>query len=342
MSRTGEYYYELFKIHRDTTGDIQKLMAYLNHAIGYAMPQEWVYLFEMSLFIKQVRKPPLYHYRNRLQAFRLKQDAQVLMKRVLEKDPLNSKVWYEAACLAEEMCEYDIAQTYLQRAISLDPQNTIIFLKIAQILFSLKRHKEAISCLEEALIICQRDLNQNGGVLYTELAQMLSLLHGQLGMIYSHLDENEKAYNYINQAITFDETNGLNWINLASLEMKLGRGESCMQICEKILTFDSTNERAIELKGDLHHRCGQIDQAFMYYKKAIEVNPESHSAISSMGDLLRHGGKLKEAIDHYKKALSVRVDLADTFSKLCNAKMHCCDWEQQDECYSHLFNLVSK
>jgi tetratricopeptide (TPR) repeat protein len=78
----------------------------------------------------------------------------------------------------------------------------------------------------------------------------------------------------------------------------------------------------------------------MYYKQAIAVNPESHSANSSLGDLLRCNGKLREAIEHYKKALSVRVDLADTFSKLCNAKLTCCDWEQQDECYQHLYNLV--
>jgi hypothetical protein len=29
------------------------------------------------------------------------------MKRVLEKQPDHAKVWYEAACLAEEMGEYD-------------------------------------------------------------------------------------------------------------------------------------------------------------------------------------------------------------------------------------------
>lgn len=51
--RTGEYYYELFKMNRDTTGDIHRCMAYLNKAIE-CVPSEWVYLFEMSLFIKQV------------------------------------------------------------------------------------------------------------------------------------------------------------------------------------------------------------------------------------------------------------------------------------------------
>jgi lipopolysaccharide biosynthesis regulator YciM len=80
----------------------------------------------------------------------------------------------------------------------------------------------------------------------------------------------------------------------------------------------------------------------MFYNRAIEVNPESHRANSSMGDILTSSGKLKEAIDHYKKALSVRIDLADTFAKLCKAKLTCCDWDQQDECYNHLFSLVSK
>jgi len=53
------------------------------------------------------------------------------MKRVLDMEPPNAKVWYEAACLAEEMCEYDYAQLHLQKALSLDPCNTIIYLKIA-------------------------------------------------------------------------------------------------------------------------------------------------------------------------------------------------------------------
>jgi tetratricopeptide (TPR) repeat protein len=65
----------------------------------------------------------------------------------------------------------------------------------------------------------------------------------------------------------------------------------------------------------------------MFYRKAIEVNPESHSANSSIGDILRNKGKLREAIEHYKRAISVRVDLADTFAKLCSAKQYCCDWE---------------
>ena len=39
----------------------------------------------------------------------MKQDASVYMKKVLEMNPDNAKVWFEAAVLAEEMCEYDVA-----------------------------------------------------------------------------------------------------------------------------------------------------------------------------------------------------------------------------------------
>lgn len=72
-AKAGEFYYELFKLNRDTLGDIHKCMNFLNHAIELAHPNEWTYLFEMALFIKQ--------------AFKLKHDASVIMKQVIEKDP---------------------------------------------------------------------------------------------------------------------------------------------------------------------------------------------------------------------------------------------------------------
>ena len=56
-------------------------------------------------------------------------------------------------------------------------------------------------------------------------------------------------------------------------------------------------------------------------------------ANSALGGFFHSKGKLKEAIDHYKKALSVKIDLNDTFCKFVLAKLHCCDWEELDECY---------
>lgn len=163
--------------------------------------------------------------------------------------------------------------------------------------------------------------------MYPDLAMMLSMLHGSVGLIYFYQEDNEKAYFYFDQAISFDDSSLSNWVNLALLNLKLGRTDDCMSICERILAADPKNENAFQLKGDLFFRLEQIDLAFMFYKRAIEVNPESHRANSSMGDIFQCSGKLKEAIDHYKKALSVRVDLADTFAKLCKAKLTCCDWE---------------
>jgi tetratricopeptide (TPR) repeat protein len=76
------------------------------------------------------------------------------MRRVLECEPPLAKVWYEAACLAQEMCEFDNAQAHIQKALTLEPMNVLIHIKIAEILYSLKRYNEAISCLEGALGLC--------------------------------------------------------------------------------------------------------------------------------------------------------------------------------------------
>ena len=66
------------------------------------------------------------------------------MKKTLTLNPQNSKVWFEAACLSEEMSEYDQAREYLDKALLLDPTNVEIHNKVSQIYFSLKRYTEAI------------------------------------------------------------------------------------------------------------------------------------------------------------------------------------------------------
>ena len=81
-----------------------------------------------------------------------------LMKKVLELDPQNSKVWYEAACLADEMCEYDVALGYLEKAVHMDSMNTLIYHKKAEILASLKRYGEALTTLNETIGLCELEL----------------------------------------------------------------------------------------------------------------------------------------------------------------------------------------
>jgi tetratricopeptide (TPR) repeat protein len=73
------------------------------------------------------------------------------MKKVLELDPPNSKVWFEAGCLADEMCEYDAALNYLEKAIQLDSMNTLIHYKKSEILTSLKRYSDAFLTLNETI-----------------------------------------------------------------------------------------------------------------------------------------------------------------------------------------------
>jgi hypothetical protein len=50
----SDLYYELFMLTRDVQGDVHICMNYLSKAIDISQAENWVYHFEMSLFIKQV------------------------------------------------------------------------------------------------------------------------------------------------------------------------------------------------------------------------------------------------------------------------------------------------
>lgn len=50
----SDLYYELFMLTRDVLGDVHVCMNYLSKAIDLSQGDNWVYHFEMSLFIKQV------------------------------------------------------------------------------------------------------------------------------------------------------------------------------------------------------------------------------------------------------------------------------------------------
>lgn len=72
-----------------------------------------------------------------------------------------------------------------------------------------------------------QEVNRSGGTVNMDINQLLSVLYGQLGQVFSQLDENERAFKYLNQAIQCDDSNMVNWISLATLELKLNKGDSC-------------------------------------------------------------------------------------------------------------------
>ena len=149
------------------------------------------------------------------------------------------------------------------------------------------------------------------------------------------------AHTHLNEAIKLADHIMQNWVLLALLEQKMGRQDNCLQICEKIISMDPNNERVYEFKGDLFQKNFQIEEAFIEYSKAVQINPESSSAISSLGNVLKFKGKLTEALAHYKRALKLNVNQPNTLMELMNTKLACCDWENYDEYFQHLVNVVT-
>lgn len=66
-------------------------------------------------------------------------------------DPPVSAVWLEGGIISEQMCQYDQAIQYFNKAIQLDEWNIEAYNKLSLTLSSLSRTGEALHCLENAI-----------------------------------------------------------------------------------------------------------------------------------------------------------------------------------------------
>jgi tetratricopeptide (TPR) repeat protein len=98
--------------------------------------------------------------------------------------------------------------------------------------------------------------------------RQLSFIHQAFGIVYGQMGTQVQSFStsnssqtqanqqtartHLNKAIELSPDIMQNWVYLALLEMKTGRSDHCMQICERILSMDPNNDNAYEMKGDLY------------------------------------------------------------------------------------------
>ena len=97
----------------------------------------------------------------------------------------------------------------------------------------------------------------------------MAFVHQAYSNVFVHMQQFELAHQHLNEAIKLSNDIMQNWILLAMLELKMGRQDNCMQICEKVLSMDPNNERAYEIRGDFFKTNSQIEEAFVQYSKAV-------------------------------------------------------------------------
>lgn len=193
--------------------------------------------------------------------------------KAIELNPTESLLWYMKGRLLIDLNRCDEAIELLDKSFDLNPLQIRSLCTKGIAYEKLGKYDEAMACYDEAIILEPDDVNAYG-------------LKGTLYLM--HLKDYDNAIKYLNQAKRIDPKNSMTWNNLGDAYLNIGEFEKGLDCCEKARYLDPNNFRAWFTTGEIYYELHEYDKAMEYAIKASEINPLN-------SDLLIFIEKVKEA-----------------------------------------------
>ena len=192
------------------------------------------------------------------------------------------------------------AKNYIQRALSINPNNLNYKILQSQIVANSKKNKKALKLVKETKsneivyypIKKQVDANEEYVKYKTEKQPWLKDYH--LGYYYYLNDDNSKALRILQSAISKNNSrNALLYSLMSRIYVKNGDYERANTVATKAYAYNLSNINTLLSLGDIAYENSKYKQALKYYKKAAK----SRSSVTE-----------------------AKIKLADTYSQLNNTK----------------------
>ncbi|MDP3027962.1 MAG: glycosyltransferase [Deltaproteobacteria bacterium] len=122
--------------------------------------------------------------------------------------------------------------------------------------------EEAILALEKLLI----------------LSPTHSLAHDDLGVLYFHRGDKERALEHFIQSLKADPKNQNAMKNMADLRMELGQMKEALQLYQMVLADQPMDVEALLGVGNVCLMAGRPGDAKFFYTKVLEIEPENDAA----------------------------------------------------------------
>ncbi|UCH96459.1 MAG: tetratricopeptide repeat protein [Candidatus Aminicenantes bacterium] len=130
---------------------------------------------------------------------------------------------YQEARQAESSANYDEAIKHYQKILEINPNNTVVYVNMANILYYKKDYQEAIECLNKLV-----ELNPKNSLAYNNIGHIL-YLQGKY----------DEAIENIKKAIELKPNDILPYGNMGNVLMAQGKYDEALNNYRKCLTLDS-------------------------------------------------------------------------------------------------------
>ena len=191
------------------------------------------------------------------------------------------------AQLLYQQARYDLAETELRHALSLNPQDPYGHALLALTLMHRKQLKEATTEAQQAI----------------HVDPDYAYAHYALAKVWYERDNAKESRSAIEEAIRLDAENADYRFLLGAIHYDEKRWNEALQCAEEGLQFDAENGSCANLRAMALVKLGRRADAGKTIKATLAHNPENAAAHANMGWALLHEGKGAEALDHFKESL---------------------------------------
>ncbi|MBF0379579.1 MAG: tetratricopeptide repeat protein [Magnetococcales bacterium] len=196
--------------------------------------------------------------------------------------------------------DYKSAIQCYQKALELNPENTIALSNIGTAFQHTGQIDKAVTSYEKALSI-KPDFVE---------------VYSNLGTVLQEQGKFTQAAASYQKAIAIKPDFADAYSNLGNTMREIGNLEEAEQYCQKALLLKPNFADAHSNLGNIFFAQDRLEEAVSSYKKAISIKPDFVDAHSNLANILTKQGKLDEAILSYQHAIALNPDFADAYSNL--------------------------
>lgn len=179
--------------------------------------------------------------------------------------------------------------------VSTDPRDAQRFLNLGLTYSQLKRYREAIGALKEAVRIKTND----------------AAVHYHLGVNYFKADSIPEAVVSLKEAVRIKPENASALYYLGLSFLKQGCHKEAAEVFEKAAEFEPNNADIQKALATAYSGLSNYPRAIEAFQKTVLLNPKDAESYYQIGLLLTQDDKAKEALASFERAIRLNPGLSE-------------------------------
>lgn len=250
--------------------------------------------------------------------------AKSAYKKILTVDPNCAQALHLLGILLSQQGDLALAAHYLQKAVKLEPEQSVYHNNLANALVGLKRYEEALSHYQQALRLnpeYAEAYNNLGNVYYrqqhweqavacyskaTSLQPDYVEAHRNLGLVLLQQNKLAEAEKQFRNVLALHPMSVSGHYQLANLYLQRAQYTQAIHHYQQALCYQPQHIEALNNLAVAYLRQGEPVQAIACFTKVLEQDPEHLPARSNLAATFLQQDRFIEASQHYRFILQHR------------------------------------